>query len=140
MTDNNGAFVDITAKSSAYLPVQEASIHKIKRVEEAGIVPGMREEFVIIGENEADDSLILSLRSIQYELAWERCRQLQAEDAIVKGKVGIYAPDINYIYTCTNTAFPPFSYGMLLLCVWSSAFNWVVVRCKNLVVILVLAG
>jgi hypothetical protein len=29
---------------------------------------------------------------------------------------------------------------MLLLCVWSSAFNWVVVRCKNLVVILVLAG
>ncbi|KAJ6891472.1 30S ribosomal protein S1 [Populus alba x Populus x berolinensis] len=87
MTDNNGAFVDITAKSSAYLPVQEASIHKIKRVEEAGIVPGMREEFVIIGENEADDSLILSLRSIQYELAWERCRQLQAEDAIVKGKV-----------------------------------------------------
>jgi hypothetical protein len=153
MTDNNGAFVDITAKSSAYLPVQEASIHKIKRVEEAGIVPGMREEFVIIGENEVDDSLILSLRSIQYELAWERCRQLQAEDAIVKGKVGIYAadinyiytctntaPDINYIYTCTNTAFPPFSYGMLLLCVWSSTFNWVVVRCKNLVVILVLAG
>ncbi|KAJ6324722.1 hypothetical protein OIU76_011922 [Salix suchowensis] len=87
MTDNNGALVDITAKSSAYLPVQEASIHRIKRVEEAGIVPGMREEFVIIGENEADDSLILSLRSIQYELAWERCRQLQAEDVIVKGKV-----------------------------------------------------
>ncbi|KAB5538407.1 hypothetical protein DKX38_015940 [Salix brachista] len=67
MTDNNGALVDITAKSSAYLPVQEASIHRIKRVEEAGIVPGMREEF--------------------YELAWERCRQLQAEDVIVKGKV-----------------------------------------------------
>ncbi|KAJ6901225.1 hypothetical protein NC651_019083 [Populus alba x Populus x berolinensis] len=87
MTDNNGALVDITAKSSAYLPVQEASIHRIKRLEEAGIVPGMREEFVIIGENEADDSLILSLRSIQYELAWERCRQLQAEDVIVKGKV-----------------------------------------------------
>ncbi|XWS14253.1 hypothetical protein CRYUN_Cryun36dG0106900 [Craigia yunnanensis] len=86
-TDANGALVDITAKSSAYLPVQEASIHKIKHVEEAGIVPGLREEFVIIGENEADDSLILSLRSIQYELAWERCRQLQAEDVVVKGKV-----------------------------------------------------
>ncbi|GMJ02135.1 plastid ribosomal protein S1, ribosomal protein S1 [Hibiscus trionum] len=86
-TDANGALVDITAKSSAYLPVQEASIHRIKHVEEAGIVPGLREEFMIIGENEADDSLILSLRSIQYELAWERCRQLQAEDAVVKGKV-----------------------------------------------------
>ncbi|ONI27927.1 hypothetical protein PRUPE_1G111400 [Prunus persica] len=85
--DNYGALVDITAKSSAYLPVQEACIHKIKSVEEVGIVPGVREEFVIIGENEADDSLILSLKSIQYDLAWERCRQLQAEDVVVKGKV-----------------------------------------------------
>lgn len=80
--------MDITAKSSAYLPVYEASICKIKHVEEAGIVPGLREEFEIIGENEADDSLILSLRAVQYDLAWERCRQLQAEDVVVKGKVG----------------------------------------------------
>ncbi|KAK9672082.1 hypothetical protein RND81_12G075200 [Saponaria officinalis] len=87
-TDANGALVDITAKSSAYLPVQEASIHRIKHVQEAGIVPGVREEFIIIGENEADDSLILSLKSIQYALAWERCRQLQAEDVVIKGKVG----------------------------------------------------
>ncbi|KAJ8539781.1 hypothetical protein K7X08_014033 [Anisodus acutangulus] len=85
--DANGALVDITAKSSAYLPLQEASIHNIKHIEEAGIFPGMREEFVVIGENESDDSLVLSLRSIQYDLAWERCRQLQAEDAVVKGKV-----------------------------------------------------
>lgn len=85
--DANGALVDITAKSSAYLPLQEACIHRIKHVQEAGIVPGLREEFVIIGENEADDSLILSLRSIQYDLAWERCRQLQAEDVVVKGKI-----------------------------------------------------
>uniref|UniRef100_A0A7N0UBQ2 Small ribosomal subunit protein bS1c n=1 Tax=Kalanchoe fedtschenkoi TaxID=63787 RepID=A0A7N0UBQ2_KALFE len=86
-TDMNGAFVDITAKSSAYLPLQEACIYKIKHVHEAGIFPGMRDEFIIIGENDADDSLILSLRSIQYDTAWERCRQLQAEDVVVKGKV-----------------------------------------------------
>ncbi|CAM8995021.1 unnamed protein product [Rhodiola kirilowii] len=85
--DQNGAFVDITAKSSAYLPLQEACIHKIKNVQEAGIFPGMRDEFIIIGENDADDSLVLSLRSIQYDTAWERCRQLQAEDVVVKGKV-----------------------------------------------------
>lgn len=91
-TDAYGALVDITAKSSAYLPVQEACIHKLKNVEEAGIVPGLKEEFVIIGENEADDSLVLSLRVIQYELAWERCRQLQTEDVVVKGKVGIRIP------------------------------------------------
>lgn len=88
-TDNNGALVDITAKSSAYLPLQEASIHRIKHVEEVGIVPGLKEEFVIIGEYEADDSLVLSLKSIQYDLAWERCRQLQAEDVVLKGKVSI---------------------------------------------------
>ncbi|PIN23262.1 hypothetical protein CDL12_04028 [Handroanthus impetiginosus] len=86
-TDANGALVDISAKSSAYLPVREASIHNIRHVEEAGIVPGLIEEFVIVDENEDDDSLILSLRSIQYDLAWERCRQLQAEDVVVKGKV-----------------------------------------------------
>ncbi|GMH18247.1 hypothetical protein Nepgr_020088 [Nepenthes gracilis] len=86
-TDGNGALVDITAKSSAYLPVQETCIHRIKNVREAGIVPGFREEFVIVGENQADDSLILSLKSIQYDLAWERCRQLQAEDVVVKGKI-----------------------------------------------------
>lgn len=88
-TDSNGALVDITAKSSAFLPLQEASIHRLKHVEEAGIVAGLKGEFVIIGENEADDSLVLSLRSIQYDLAWERCRQLQAEDVVVKGKVSI---------------------------------------------------
>lgn len=86
-TDNNGAYVDITAKSTAYLPLHEACIHRIKNVEEAGIIPGMREEFMIIDENQADDTLILSLRSIQYDIAWERCRQLKAEDAVVKGKV-----------------------------------------------------
>ncbi|KAJ6847217.1 uncharacterized protein M6B38_281255 [Iris pallida] len=87
MTDMNGALVDITAKSSAYLPLQEACIHRIKHVEEVGIRPGLVEEFVIVGENAADDSLILSLRSIQYDLAWERCRQLQSEDVVVTGKV-----------------------------------------------------
>ncbi|MFS7901468.1 putative ribosomal protein S1 [Helianthus anomalus] len=85
--DANGAVVDLTAKSSAFLPIREACIHGIKHVQEAGIVPGLREEFVIIGENEHDDSLILSLRQIQYDLAWERCRQLQAEDVVVTGKV-----------------------------------------------------
>ncbi|KAJ6847206.1 ferrochelatase-2 [Iris pallida] len=64
MTDMNGALVDITAKSSAYLPLQEACIHRIKHVKEVGIRPVLVEEFVIVGENAADDSLIFSLRPI----------------------------------------------------------------------------
>lgn len=86
-TDTSGAFVDITSKSTAYLPLREASLYKLRHVEEAGIVPGVKEEFVIVGQNEIDDGMILSLRDIQAELAWERCRQLQAEDAVVKGKI-----------------------------------------------------
>ncbi|XP_043708600.1 30S ribosomal protein S1, chloroplastic-like [Telopea speciosissima] len=86
-TDANGAVVDIFAKSSAYLPVKEACMHRIKHVEEAGIVPGLQSEFEIIGENQADNSLILSLCAIQYNLAYERCRQLQAEDVVVNGKI-----------------------------------------------------
>uniref|UniRef100_A0A7N0TJR8 S1 motif domain-containing protein n=1 Tax=Kalanchoe fedtschenkoi TaxID=63787 RepID=A0A7N0TJR8_KALFE len=86
-TDVNGALVDIPAKSSACLPLQEACIYKLKNFAEAGIFPGLTDEFIIIGENEADDSWTLSLRAIQTELAWERCRQLQAENIVVNGKV-----------------------------------------------------
>lgn len=86
-TDTSGAFIDITSKSTAYLPLREACIRKIRHVEDAGIFTGVKDEFVIIGQNEIDDGMILSLRSIQYDLAWERCRQLQAEDAVVKGKI-----------------------------------------------------
>ncbi|KAH1243491.1 30S ribosomal protein S1, chloroplastic [Glycine max] len=80
-TDANGAVVDITAKSSAYLPLQEACIHRVKHVEEAGLV------WVQRGVFDLDDSLVLSLRALQFDLAWERCRQLQAEDVTVKGKI-----------------------------------------------------
>lgn len=89
MTSTDGAIVEISGKSSAFLPVHEACIYKIKHVSEAGIYPGLQEEFVVIGENTVDDSLILSLRLVQSDLAWERCQQLQAEDVVVKGKVGI---------------------------------------------------
>ncbi|RAL47444.1 unnamed protein product [Cuscuta campestris] len=83
----HGAFVDVNTKSPAFLPLIEACIHPIKKVEEASIIPGLREEFVVIGKYEANDSLILSLRSLQYDIAWERCWQLQNEDVIVNGKV-----------------------------------------------------
>ncbi|KAH7678567.1 Ribosomal protein S1 protein [Dioscorea alata] len=87
MTDDNGAHVDIFGKSSAYLPLHEACLYKVKHVAEAGIHPGSKEEFIVVGENAEDDCLVLSLRSIQWDLAWERCRQLQLEDAPTKGKV-----------------------------------------------------
>ena len=102
--DANGALVDISAKSAAYLPVREACIHDIRHVEEAGIFPGLQEEFIIIDENEYDDSLILSLRSLQYDLSWERCRQLQAEDVVVKGKVSILLGKILFSFSFSSVS------------------------------------
>jgi small subunit ribosomal protein S1 len=87
MTTSNGAYIDIQSKSTAFLPLDEACLLDIDNVEDAGIHPGLIEEFMIIDENPSDETLILSLQAIQQDLAWERCRQLQAEDVVVTGKV-----------------------------------------------------
>ncbi|RCV45090.1 hypothetical protein SETIT_9G425000v2 [Setaria italica] len=87
MTTSNGAYIDIQSKSTAFLPLDEACLLDIDNVEDAGIRPGLVEEFMIIDENPSDETLILSLQAIQQELAWERCRQLQAEDVVTTGRV-----------------------------------------------------
>ncbi|KAI4963665.1 hypothetical protein ZWY2020_011226, partial [Hordeum vulgare] len=66
MTTSNGAFIDIQSKATAFLPIDEACLLDIDHIEEAGI------------RRPNDETLILSLQSIQQDLAWERCRQLQA--------------------------------------------------------------
>ncbi|KAL3680055.1 hypothetical protein R1sor_023011 [Riccia sorocarpa] len=86
-TDNSGALIDIGAKASAYLPLPEASIHKVKNFEEVGLYAGIEEEFMIVQEDDDNGRFIVSLRKLQYDIAWERCRQLQADDCPVRGKV-----------------------------------------------------
>lgn len=85
--DYNGALIDIGAKAPAYLPLQEASIHKLKSVEEVGLSPGFEEEFVIVKDDDDNGRMILSLRKLQYDLCWERCRQMQADDVVLRGTV-----------------------------------------------------
>ncbi|CAM6091908.1 unnamed protein product [Calypogeia fissa] len=86
-TDFNGALIDIGAKASAYLPISEACIHKVKSCDEVGLYPGTEEEFMIVQEDDDNGRVILSLRKLQYDISWERCRQLQADDVPVRGKV-----------------------------------------------------
>jgi len=111
MTTSNGAYIDIQSKSTAFLPLDEACLLDIDNVEDAGIRPGLVEEFMIIDENPSDETLILSLQAIQQELAWERCRQLQAEDVVATGKV-------SKTYTETVSLFIFFSlfYTIILCC------------------------
>lgn len=87
MTNNNGALVDIGAKAPAFLPTSEASIQRIKSVEEIGLSSGFEDEFFISRSDDDNGRMVLSLKKLQLDLAWERCKQLQAEDAIVKSLV-----------------------------------------------------
>ena len=81
-----GALIDIGAKTSAYIPIQEMSINRIENPDEVLQSNETREFFILSDENE-DGQLTLSIRRIEYMRAWERVRQLQAEDATVRSSV-----------------------------------------------------
>ncbi len=83
-----GALIDIGAKTAAYIPIQEMSINRIDNPEEVLQSNETREFFILTDENE-DGQLTLSIRRIEYMRAWERVRQLQAEDATVRS--GVFA-------------------------------------------------
>ncbi|MFB2838290.1 30S ribosomal protein S1 [Floridanema evergladense] len=81
-----GALIDIGAKTAAYIPIQEMSINRVDTPEEVLQSNETREFFILTDENE-DGQLTLSIRRIEYMRAWERVRQLQAEDATVRSQV-----------------------------------------------------
>lgn len=81
-----GALIDIGAKTAAYIPIQEMSINRVDNPEEV-LKPNETREFFILTDENEDGQLTLSIRRIEYMRAWERVRQLQAEDATVRAKV-----------------------------------------------------
>ncbi|MBD2576976.1 30S ribosomal protein S1 [Oscillatoria sp. FACHB-1406] len=81
-----GALIDIGAKTAAYIPIQEMSINRVDDPSEVLQAGETREFFILTDENE-DGQLTLSIRRIEYLRAWERVRQLQAEDATVRSNV-----------------------------------------------------
>ncbi|MEM7556288.1 MAG: 30S ribosomal protein S1 [Cyanobacteria bacterium P01_A01_bin.84] len=83
-----GALIDIGAKTAAYIPIQEMSINRVDSPDEVLQSEETREFFILTDENE-DGQLTLSIRRIEYMRAWERVRQLQAEDATVRS--GVFA-------------------------------------------------
>lgn len=84
--ESRGALIDIGAKTAAYIPIQEMSINRVDNPEEVLRPNETREFFILTDENE-DGQLTLSIRRIEYMRAWERVRQLQAEDATVRSNV-----------------------------------------------------
>jgi small subunit ribosomal protein S1 len=86
-SDMRGALIDIGAKAPAYLPLYEACIHSLKNIEEVGLFPGSKEEYMILREDDDNGRMIVSLRELQKDIAWERCRQLQMDNVTIRAKV-----------------------------------------------------
>lgn len=81
-----GALIDIGAKTAAYIPIQEMSINRVDDPSEV-LQPNETREFFILTDENEEGQLTLSIRRIEYMRAWERVRQLQAEDATVRSNV-----------------------------------------------------
>lgn len=82
----NGALVDIGAKASAYVPLQELAIHTPDSVEEVLNV-GDEREFQIVSGEDRNGQLTISCKRIEMSRAWERLSQLQSEDVTIRATI-----------------------------------------------------
>ena len=79
--DKGGCIVDIGAKASAFLPLQEAAlIQEQGRNIESIIDIDAERSFEIISEEDENGQLMVSLRRIQYREAWEKIIAKQETD------------------------------------------------------------
>eukprot|EP00557_Chaetoceros_sp_GSL56_P004872 CAMPEP_0176491556 /NCGR_PEP_ID=MMETSP0200_2-20121128/8496_1 /TAXON_ID=947934 /ORGANISM="Chaetoceros sp., Strain GSL56" /LENGTH=390 /DNA_ID=CAMNT_0017888995 /DNA_START=341 /DNA_END=1513 /DNA_ORIENTATION=+ len=86
--DNGGAIVDIGAKASAFLPIQESSLFLAQGASiESTVELDQEMDFQIISEEDENGQLIVSVRRIQYRQAWENVLAKQAEDEVFHAEV-----------------------------------------------------
>lgn len=82
--EKEGYLIDIGGKNAAYLPDAEISLAgKYEKI--AGI--NDTREFFILAYNAKRNQLIVSLKRIKYIRAWDRIKQLKAEDVIVRAGI-----------------------------------------------------
>lgn len=77
--DEDGAYVEVGAKSAGFVPLNECSLARLKTPLEV-LRPGMRREFVVVEEEDDYGEIILSLGALEANTFWQRIRQLQEED------------------------------------------------------------
>lgn len=74
--ESDGAYIDIGAKSPAFLPAEEASLRRVTDV--STIVPLDEErEFLIIRDQNEDGQVTLSLKQFAIKQAWDRLAESQ---------------------------------------------------------------
>ncbi|MEX0270879.1 S1 RNA-binding domain-containing protein [Leptolyngbyaceae cyanobacterium UHCC 1019] len=84
--ETDGIYIDIGAKSLAFLPVDEASLREIRDPEM--ILPiGDSRDFLIIREQDADGQVTLSLKQLEIRQMWEHMAELQESTQSMSVKV-----------------------------------------------------
>ncbi|GKY97846.1 hypothetical protein MPSEU_000742600 [Mayamaea pseudoterrestris] len=84
----NGALIDIGAKASAFLPLQEAALTLLPGQTIGDIIPlEQTMDFQIISEENEEGQLNVSIRRLQYKKAWEAVVKLAEQDAIIQAPV-----------------------------------------------------
>lgn len=84
--EQSGALVDIGGKSSAFLKPEEASMMRVDDLEDHMMI-GDHREFQIIGGEDENGQVKLSIRRLEFARAWERVRQIQAEDCTIRAEI-----------------------------------------------------
>jgi len=84
--EQNGALVDVGGKSSAFLASPEASMQRVEDLEEYLSI-GDNREFQIIGGEDENGQVRLSIRRLEFARAWERVRQIQEEDCTITAEI-----------------------------------------------------
>lgn len=84
--DNDGAYVDIGGKSSAFLPRDEASLRMVTDLSE--VLPIDEElEFLIIREQDAEGQVTISRKQLEIQHNWERLQTMQENSQTVEVRV-----------------------------------------------------
>lgn len=85
-TDADGAYIDIGGKAAAFLPLREASLQRLSRLEEV-LTVGETYDFLVIRDQDADGQVLLSLRRLQLQALWEKLAAWQADNVALEVKV-----------------------------------------------------
>lgn len=84
--DSDGAYVDISGKSTAFVPVTEASLKSI--VDLSVVLPlGEEQEFLIIREQDADGQVMLSRRQLEIKQIWDQLAEMQESSQTIQVRV-----------------------------------------------------
>jgi len=83
------AMVEVGAKSSAVLPLREATIAPLSGGENVAdyVELGEQYEFQIVSDSRDDGQVTVSIRKIMYQRAWEKLTEMFAEDPVFEAEV-----------------------------------------------------